>query len=122
MEQSGYNQIVQIFQRKISKEVKRDKKKQEDYINTTEQQKKIRIITVKKQKKLLEIQKKRKEERKTKQKQLETDIDKEWKLIDKTIQAVASKYIPSTKIQDSKSQIRKEATKSIIYSHIKMLE
>ncbi|CAG8589878.1 2525_t:CDS:2 [Paraglomus occultum] len=42
-------------------------------------------------------------------------------LIAKAIQAAASKHIPSTKTQNSKSQIRKEATKSLTYSRAKVL-
>ena len=49
------------------------------------------------------------------------DIDEEWELIAKAIQAVASKHIPSTKTQDSNSQVRKEATKSLTYSRAKVL-
>ena len=51
----------------------------------------------------------------------EIDIDEEQELIAKAIQSVASKHIPLTKIQDSKNQIRKEATKSLMYSRAKVL-
>ena len=53
--------------------------------------------------------------------ELEIDIDKECELIAKAIYSAASKHIPSTKTQDSKNQIRKEATKSLTYSRAKVL-
>src|SRR5207253_1490976 len=49
------------------------------------------------------------------------DINEEWELIAKAIQAAASKHIPSTKTQDSNNQVRKEATKSLTYSKAKVL-
>ena len=49
------------------------------------------------------------------------DINEEWELIAKAIQAAASKHIPSTKTQDSNNQVRKEATKSFTYSRAKVL-
>ncbi|CAG8612846.1 45_t:CDS:2 [Paraglomus occultum] len=71
----------------------------------------------------LDSARKRKKRREENQEEIEseTDIDEEWELIAKAIQAVVNKYIPSTKTQNSKSQIRKEATKLLIYSKAKVL-
>ena len=65
--------------------------------------------------------KRKKKNRYKAEKESELDIDEEWELIAKAIQVAASKHISSTKIQDSKSQIRKEAMKSLIYSRAKVL-
>ena len=65
--------------------------------------------------------KRKKKNRYKAEKEPELDIDEEWELIAKAIQAAASKYIPSTKIQDTNNQVRKEATRSLIYSRAKVL-
>ena len=55
------------------------------------------------------------------EKESEIDINEEQELIAKAIQLAASKHILSTKIQNSKNQIRKETKKSLIYSRAKVL-
>ena len=65
--------------------------------------------------------KRKKKNRYKAEKESELDIDEEWELIAKAIQAAASKHIPSTKTQDTNNQVRKEATRSLIYSRAKVL-
>ena len=51
----------------------------------------------------------------------EESVDEIWKQIVKAITIAANEYIPSTKTQNTKSQIRKEVPKSLLYSRAKVL-
>ena len=70
---------------------------------------------------LINARKKKKKQRLKADSIEEESVDEIWEQIVKAITTAANEYILSTKIQNTKSQIRKEAPKSLLYSRAKVL-
>ena len=71
---------------------------------------------------LVGTKEKRKKQRSKTDSTEEESVDEIWEQIVKAITTAANEYIPSTKIQNTKSQIRKEAPKLLLYSRAKVLK
>src|SRR5205085_12099318 len=70
---------------------------------------------------LISTRKKKKKQRLKADSTEEESINEIWEQIVKAITAAVNEYILSTKTQNTKSQIRKEAPKSLLYSRAKVL-
>ena len=70
---------------------------------------------------LINARKKKKKQRLKADSIEEESVDEIWEQIVKAITTAANEYILSTKIQNTKSQIRKEVPKSLLYSRAKIL-